>query len=69
MRTANKPTVVATLLGAALLTACGSSPTPTATPATIIPARTTAPASSTATGAQVPQVGGTAGRMPQVDNA
>jgi len=44
MRTAvNKPTVVATLLGAALLTACGSSLTPTATPAT-----TTAQASLTA---------------------
>ncbi len=60
MRTANKPTVVATLLGAALLTACGSSPTPTATPATIIPARTTAPASSTATGATPTTVPSTA---------
>ena len=49
MRTAcKKPTAVATLLGAALLTACGSSPTPTATPATTA-APTTAPASSTAT--------------------
>lgn len=37
----NPPAVVATLLGAALLTACGSSPTPTATPAPIIPAQTT----------------------------
>ena len=44
----NPPAVVATLLGAALLTACGSSPTPTATPATTA-APTTAQASSTAT--------------------
>jgi hypothetical protein len=59
MRTAcNKPTVVATLLGAALLTACGSRPTPTATPAAAAQASltaavvtpTTGPAPTTTTG-------------------
>jgi len=47
MRTASrKPTMVATLLGAALLTACGSGPTPTAMPA---PATTAVPLTATVT--------------------
>ena len=51
MRTAcNQPTVVATLLGAALLTACGSSPTPTATPATTAQASSTAAVATPTTG-------------------
>jgi len=63
MRTVlNRPAVVATLLGATLLTACGSGPTPTAMPAptttaptipataTVTPPTTTGAATTTATG-------------------
>jgi len=55
MRTVlNRPTVAAAVLGAALLTACGSGPTPTAMPATTttaptVPATATVPATVPAT--------------------
>ncbi len=53
MRTAhNRPAVAAAVLGATLLTACGSSPTPTAMPApaaTAVPLTATAPATATVT--------------------
>jgi len=65
MRTAlNRPAVAAAVLGAALLTACGSGPTPTAIPATT----TTAP-TVPATATTAPTVPATATTAPTITGA